>query len=187
MTDLAHIRQLLLTQDNAGTSDPVFVVERKVREYGYDGDYHDATACWVNSEMELTLSKGVDESNEYRLKFEHIEHRHSVSGAPEGWTRTHYVDRWEYVQPFLTREGAEAFIADNKHNLGECRVYVGSAHGNPEWKAVRALLMAKPLSEKLSELHKGIAAEATRTWDFAMAMNAIAYGQAANMAREAGL
>lgn len=151
MIDLAELRQRLLTQDNAGTSHPVFIVERKVREYGYDGNYHDATPCWVNSDDDLTFTADSSEENEYGWTFKRLEQFDSdLEDPPEGWSRTHYVDRWEYVQAFLTREGADDYMASERHNLGVARVYVGSADRNPEWQAIRELLMGRDIDELIA-------------------------------------
>jgi hypothetical protein len=186
VTDLATIRRFLLAQDNAGTSHPVFVVQRRVREYGYDDDYHESTACWVNSDEQITLT-AQEQSDETTWTFERLEQLSTELDVPEGWNRTHYVDRWEYVQPFFTRQGADDYIASERHNLGLARVVVESAHRNPEWQAIRALLMAQPLSETFDALANAISAEAKATSNFALAMSAMAYGVAGQAAREAGL
>lgn len=88
MTDLAHIRHLLLVQDNAGTSDPVFVVQRRVRVYGFDDRYHEATDCWVNSEEEVTSTAERSTETGDGWTFKRLEQNDLDGNAdPEGWMR----------------------------------------------------------------------------------------------------
>lgn len=48
---------------------------------------------------------------------------------------------WAFVDVFFTEEAAGEFIARHRRNFLELRVYVGSGWRNPEWKAVRELLI----------------------------------------------
>jgi hypothetical protein len=54
----------------------------------------------------------------------------------ESWERK----RWVAIQPFFTETAAQAFIAANRHNYDELRVFVASGHRNEEWCAVRDAL-----------------------------------------------
>lgn len=48
--------------------------------------------------------------------------------------------RWLIVTVFFTDSGAKNWIKENEHN-GTYRIYVASGYNNPEWKAVRRLLI----------------------------------------------
>jgi hypothetical protein len=52
-----------------------------------------------------------------------------------------YTPAWVFETACFTEAAAKRYIDENSHN-GTFRVYVHSAHRNPEWQAVRALLMA---------------------------------------------
>lgn len=121
-TKLLHIGKLLLTQDNRITADPIFVVQQRHRIYGFDPDYSD-DVVWLDEECnEMDCGDEEGEESEY--------------------TRTAYVDQWEFVTACFTEAAADAYIAANSHNLKEPRVYVESGHRNQEWKDIRRALMA---------------------------------------------
>lgn len=63
-------------------------------------------------------------------------------GPPGTWEEVGYVDTWETVQSFFTRQGADWYIEKNRHNLEEPRIYVDSAHRNEEWQLIREYLMS---------------------------------------------
>lgn len=130
---LREIGKLMHTQDNRATAEPIFLVQRKEREFGVDPEYTDLFA-WVDGDsseevdsetaaiLEATLGEGEDIDDRYR--------------------RVGYRERWEYVTTCFTEQGARQFIAANRHNLGEARVFVDSGWRNPEWQAVRGALLA---------------------------------------------
>ena len=131
---LEAIRERLRTQgDWHVTSHPMYLVQQKRRDYGYDPDLSDwANIVWIDEEGE--------EADEEQHK--HLETRYrSQLYVSDNWTRTSYQDRWEYVQVFFTEAAAREYIERNKHNLNEPRVYVDSGYRNPEWQAVRDFLM----------------------------------------------
>lgn len=122
----------LRTQDNEITSDPIFVVERRERFIGVDPDYTE-NLIWVNSASEEEVTEESD-----RKRFHELEIGCGLEEYSD-WCRTGYIDRWVFVQPFLTREAAEAFRKAEAHNLTpETRVFVASGCRNPEWRALRA-------------------------------------------------
>lgn len=152
---LAQWAEALATQDNAITSDPIFTVQQKRRQYGMDVDYAENFA-WVDAE---DAEHSIDDDTtdpEDRIMWSMLEEiryggaawpepgdpRRALLGSEEMWTRTGYVDRWEFVQPFLTLEAAEQFRRNQAHNLGETRIYVESGYGNPEWKLLRAIILS---------------------------------------------
>jgi hypothetical protein len=143
LAELTDLVELLETQDNAITSDPLFTVQRKHRQYGMDTDYCENFA-WFDAEE--PSHPVCDDDPEEHSKYELLEKAYDGTidwpetfGSEEMWSRTGYIDRWEFVQAFLTREAAEAYRRNQAHNLGETRVYVESGYNNPEWKRLRAL------------------------------------------------
>lgn len=135
----------LTTQDNAFTSDPIFVVQQKRVRFGMDMDYCEHFA-WVDSEGEREIRDDTTDAED-QATLALLEKAYNAEidwpdelGDEELWTRTGYDVQWEFVQPFLTRAAAEQFRADQAHNLGESRVYVESGYNNPEWKLLRQLV-----------------------------------------------
>lgn len=49
----------------------------------------------------------------------------------------------QVVQPFFTRAGAERYIEENRRNLHDPYVHVGTAYRNMEWNAIRDMLLAR--------------------------------------------
>ena len=110
------------------TIDPIFLVEQKKRDYGYDGDFSD-NHVWVDDDsselVEDRISKRLDAL------------RHGGRDIPEKYRACYYKDRWEFVTCCFTKEGAEAFIKRQAHNLKETRIWVDSLFRNSEMIAVR--------------------------------------------------
>jgi hypothetical protein len=133
LADIGAVRQQLLAQDNLATAHPIFYVMEKERIYGLDSD-HAERFVWCHPEMDGEYSE-ADKSSE----------AFAVGGDEEvpacDWYQVYYKDRDRVVQPFLTRTAAEDYIANYAYNHREPFVYVGTAYRNPEWQAVRALLM----------------------------------------------
>lgn len=145
MSDLERIAALLPRlkelaaqmngQDNACTAHPMFVVQQRRRIHGIDPSYSDHFE-WIDIE-----GRAADTEEHERLEAAYQRDEDYQEGEHQFWTRAHYVDTWENVQPFFSRSGAEAFIARNRHNLTDPRVYVDSAHRNVEWQLMRELLL----------------------------------------------
>jgi hypothetical protein len=136
--DLEAIGKALRTQDNRCTDQPLFVVERKRRDYGYDPVWGGDVA-W--------LSEGVEVE---KAEADALEAKYQDSGdEPDGYSRTAYVDRWEFVTACFTEQGCKDFIAVQKHNLGETRIYAHGSYRNKEWRTIREfLLSAAPRPEE---------------------------------------
>jgi hypothetical protein len=129
----------LKTQDNAFTADPVFIVQRRVRDFGIEIDYREVTA-WIDCEGTVVTKKDDPERfEEFEECAEGYDQFDDADGT--GWLRTGYRERWEFVQAFLTRRAAEEFRVEMAHRIGtETRVYTESAFANYEWKFLRALI-----------------------------------------------
>lgn len=138
MEKLYFMAHAMRTQDNASTAEPIFIVQQRHRLYGIDPDLvDDGEVVWLDCcndycEVEGDEAKALEEA--YSETFE----------VPGEYQRTGYQDDWEFVQPFFTRVGAEAYIVANGHNLTDPRIYVDSAYRNREWQAVRAMLLDGP-------------------------------------------
>lgn len=135
MFTLNEIGERIRTQDNRITANPIYVVQRKRRTYGFDTDYDDGErTVWLHSD------ESVEATAEERKPLDEAWER--GDDIPEGWIRTSYVDTWEFVMPFFTEAAADRYVRENAHRLGEARVFVDSAYRNPEWQAIREYLMA---------------------------------------------
>lgn len=115
---LKEISKELKTQDNRGTSDPIFLIQEKKRIWGMRMDYAEDHE-WIDQDGEVCEGDYIDMS-EYE----------SVG----------YIDIWETVQLFFTEKAAQRYIDSNKHNLNNPRIYVMSGHSNHEWQEVRNYL-----------------------------------------------
>jgi len=130
---LLAISERLKTQDNLATMHPMFCVQIKVRDVGYDTGYCE-NRCWHDSGNETTI---YDDDKDF-------------AGEPEGseWDEFGYRDRWETVMVAFTRGGCEEYLELNGHNdrrrahNGEVQIYVESFNRCPEMIAIRETLMA---------------------------------------------
>lgn len=114
---LADIGHRLRTQDNRMTAHPMFCVQEKRREYGYDPRWTD-NCVWIGEDGEVS----------------------KVEVA--GFRRTGYKDSWHTVMVAFTQVGCEDYLNMNRHNLGETRIYVESFYRCPEMIALREWLIA---------------------------------------------
>jgi hypothetical protein len=122
----------LYTQDNLSTAHPIFMVQDRKRLYGLDTNYTDHISwCYEDECDEVDSEKAEELEKVYQ----------DTLDEPAGFRRLGYIDTWENVQPFFTRNGADQYLKVNSHNLSpQARVYVESAHRNGEWQAVRGFL-----------------------------------------------
>lgn len=139
----------LRTQDNRCTSNPMFCVQIKRRDVGYDSAYSDRR-CWHDSANEQTI---FDDDPDFK--------------EPEGdeWDEFGYRDRWETVMVAFTEGGCEEYLRLNGHNdrrrahNSEVRIYVQSFNRCPEMIGIRSALMeACSVSDRGGSLATGAAA-----------------------------
>lgn len=143
---IAELRQTaenLKTQDNLMTADPLYCVQTRERFYGLaTNDANNIT--W------LYADEGDEVPDEV---FEELE-KYYDDGEPEpdGYIRTAYVDRWEFVTGCLTMEAANSYIECNRHNMTDPRVYVETMYRNREMILIRESFgaMVQALAEKVN-------------------------------------
>lgn len=128
-----RIAENIRTQDNRITAHPIFVVQQRRRLYGMDPSYVD-DVVWLHSDE----SYEVSEEDAKRLEAAYRKSR----SEPDGYTRTAYVDSWEFVTACFTEQGCKDYIASNGHNLKEPRIYAESGFRNREWQVLREFLAA---------------------------------------------
>lgn len=130
--ELKQIGERLRTQDNRCTADPMFCVQIKVRDIGFDPGYASGR-CWYNSEEEEAI---FDDDPDFKEPPE-----------GEGWEKYGYKDRWEDVMVAFTEDGCKEYQVLNGHNdrrrahNGEVRIYAKSFYRCPEMIAIRKFLM----------------------------------------------
>lgn len=132
--NIEEISEQIKTQDNLATSLPIFIVQEKRRIYGLNTGYSD-DIVWIYDGDEITDENELNFINTiYKEKGENCEEL-------EIYTRTAYIDIWEFVTACFTRKGCEDYIEINRYNLKEPRIYVESGYRNREWEDVRNHLL----------------------------------------------
>ncbi len=115
MLELLEIAKRLKSQDNRCTVDPMFCVQEKTREIGFDAGYTDDTV-WMD--MESGDCQEVEPN---------------TAGAKEFG----YKDTWVTVMVAFTEEGCKEYLRLNGHNhRGETQIYVESFRRCPEMIAI---------------------------------------------------
>ena len=115
---LSKMGEALRTQNNRGTADPLFVVEKRRRDHGYQIGYADGYE-WLDAENDY---ESADDDKAAELDRDEEE-----GDDTSAWVKTGYRDRWEFVTACLTEVGCKNYITANGHNLGETRIYAHSA------------------------------------------------------------
>lgn len=128
MKTIEQISERIKTQDNRSTMNPMFCVQIKVRDVGFDSNYS-SNSCWHNSEQGETVYEEPDDL--------------------QGWEEFGYNDRWETVMVAFTEKGCEEYLDMNGHNDkrkahdGDVRIYAMSFNRCPEMIAIRELLLGQ--------------------------------------------
>lgn len=135
-TELHRIGELLRTQDNLITDQPIFIVQQK-HSYVTDEDYNDARIEWCHVD-------GYERASPLREKrLEAIYHR-TGNDTLHCYRRFAVHDVWEFVTACFTEQGCKDYLAKNNHNLKEPRIYADGSYRNEEYRAVRNWLMSLP-------------------------------------------
>lgn len=126
---MVEIGRRLASQDNRATAHPLFIVQQKERIYGFDPiwDVDPERAVWLHDGEEVDAEKRAELESTYE----------ETGEEPGDYTRTSYVDRWEFVTCCLTEAAAQGYIEAQRHNLKDPRVYADSLNRNPEMIALR--------------------------------------------------
>ena len=136
--ELQQIGQRINTQDNRITQNPMFCVQIKRRDVGYDSKYVD-NHCWVDSANNETIYDDNPDFNDDKM---------AMCEMSPDWDEFGYVDRWETVMVAFTEEGCNEYLRLNGHNdkarafRGEIRIYVESFNRCLEMIAIREHLMS---------------------------------------------
>ena len=139
---LAALSAELRTQDNAITADPLFVVFQEERIYGVSQDYQTDGYTWVGEDDSAVTA----DDDEAKVLDKLLDDDRELSIGGVTYQRVWYRIVPRFVTAYLTRNGAEAFIARNGHNLTKPYIYVESLHRNEEMIALRNHLMSDPCS-----------------------------------------
>jgi hypothetical protein len=132
MEQIKDIGELLRTQNNHYTDQPMFIVQKKVRDWGFSSG-HAEDYKWVNSD---DCEEEADE--EKAAELEALDDDYEDTGP---WEKSYYRDRWEFVTACFTEQGCKDFIEADGHNHGELRIYAEGSFRNNEFRRVRNALM----------------------------------------------
>lgn len=134
MEQLKDISELLRTQDNRCTDQPMFVVQEKVRDWGYSSDYAEDYKWHNRDDIE-------DEADEEKVaELEALDNACDDTGT---WEKLYYRYRWEFVTACFTEKGCKDYIEINRHNhRGKLRIYAEGSFRNDEFRRVRNALMS---------------------------------------------
>ena len=109
------------------TANPIFIVQKRERVYGFDSAYSDAY-IWMdtdndNAEADTRTGKRLDAlDNGWR--------------GTKSWAKVYYIDQWDYVCAHFTKAAAQAFIKRKGHDYGELRIWVDSQYWCWEFNAI---------------------------------------------------
>lgn len=134
--ELLKIGELIRTQDNRVTEQPLFAVMQK-REYvgheDYSAEGHDRIV-WVDE-----YGGEADERTSRRL-----ESLNRACRDTRGWERLKMFEVDEFVTACFTEQGCKDHIAINGHNLNKPFIYAFGSFRNAEYRAIRDWLIASP-------------------------------------------
>lgn len=130
---LKAVGELLLTQDNRCTDQPIFIVQEKVRDWGYSSDYAEDYEWHNRDDIE-------DKADEEKVaELEALDDACEDTGS---WEKVYYRDRWEFVTACFTEQGCKDYIEINGHNhQGKLIIYAAGSFRNNEFRLVRNTLI----------------------------------------------
>jgi hypothetical protein len=138
---LTQFLSRLETDDNRATARPIlWCIQKKIVEY-YPVWNSGGWWSYPDNEGHYIKADDLEDAIKEYKKFYGSDDAPSEDDFDQ-WDR---IERWEIVQTFLTKEGLDRHVAQNKHNLGEFRDYVIHAHRDPELKelyeAIRTIVI----------------------------------------------
>lgn len=131
--DVIEIGEVIRTQDNRITDQPIFIVERERTEWGYDPEYSDEYK-WVHPENDYCEGDGEES--------ERLDELEDSCEDTEGWRKVYYKKYWEFVTACFTEKGCEEYLELDGHNLGKTRIFACGSYRNNEWQTVRNMLIS---------------------------------------------
>lgn len=129
--DLKAMGELLRTQDDRITSDPIFVVEQLDKEYGIDPDYSHDGSSWCCDDVECASEEEAKAHDREMCGDD------PVDFDPSEWRVVYWREKWRFVTACFTEQACKNYIAANGHNLCQPRIYVHSGNRNYEWIDLR--------------------------------------------------
>jgi hypothetical protein len=135
--DEEDIAERLRTQDNRCTAEPMFCLQIKVRDVGYETDYTEGR-CWTHDDDPECIRYDDDPDGpptEHELEL---------------WDEHGYKDRWETVMVAFTERGLKDYMMMDGHNVtrrahnGETRIYVETFRRCDEMIRIRKMLLDEP-------------------------------------------
>ena len=130
--DIREIAELIKTQDNRMTDQPLFLVQEQVTDYGFDSDYSD-DYVWINHEYDCNIA--CDRLSEI------LDRRDDMCRSTFGYEKVYVQKRWEFVTACFTEKGCQNYLNINGHNLGKTRIYAHGSYRNNEYQTVRKFLL----------------------------------------------
>lgn len=145
------------------TADAFFIVQQKVRTYGYTEDYSDLKMIYRDDYTWYTIKEFWDSLDEDERKtLDNLAHNNIDDGKKflkidehsqyllledeqSEFTVVRYREDWEYVNAHFTRDAAEAFIRRKKHDYGELRIYVDSQYWCWEFVEIKNAILSGKL------------------------------------------
>lgn len=129
---MQEIAERLRTQDNRMTEHPMFCLQIKVRDWGFDSGYSDKK-CWFDSGNEEVI---YDDDPGFK-----------EPPTGDAWDEFGYRDRWETVMVAFTEQGIKDYMELDGHNVrhrafrGETQIYAESFRRCEEMIAIRKMLL----------------------------------------------
>jgi len=137
--DLKPIGKLIITQDNRITDQPIFIVQERKRDYGYDSEYC-GDYVWVLRE-DTTIEADTKTHDQLEDAADDWDGEAKDSDG-DIWFKCYYQDRWQFVTACFTEKACQDFINMNSHHHLETRIYAYGSYRNYEWQKVRKALIA---------------------------------------------
>src|SRR5690606_35061616 len=143
--ELAKIGELIRTQDNRVTDQPIFVVFQK-QDVIADEDYDHDRICWVSDGCEVD----DDEAEALESKF------HETLVVPDEYQRLAVKEVDQFVTACFTEQGCRDYLKRNRHNLRKPFIYAAGSFRNEEYQIVRNWLaaLASPAAGPTYRCHK---------------------------------
>ena len=132
--------QSILTQDNAATANPAYCVKERKKVFGVDKDYENDGYDWACLADQESWSDG-DAFHDALDTFANDLGEDEITINGSEYEKVYYRFQERTVTTCFTREQAQRYIDENRHNLKNPFIYVESFNRNPEMLAMRELLI----------------------------------------------